>query len=155
MTIERVSLPDQHYLYVEGEAGADGSGIAEAMGKGFGEVYTFVAEHGIKPVSMPSAIYVEMPSPAGMFFRLGFFVDAVDAASASGNVKAGVIAAGDAFKAIHTGPYDELNKTHDAIWTQMDSVGVERGRPVWEIYVDDPMETDPDQLRTEVFRKVG
>lgn len=155
MTIERVTLPDQHYLYVDGEAGADGSGIAEAMGQGFGQVYTFVAEHGIKPISMPSAIYVEMPSSAGMFFRLGFFVEAADAASANGNVKSGVIAGGDAFKAVHTGPYPELNKTHNAIWTHMDEVGAERGRPVWEIYVDDPMETEPAQLKTEVFRMVG
>lgn len=155
MTIERVTLPDQHYLYVEGEAGADGSGIAEAMGQGFGQVYTFVAEREIKPISMPAAIYVEMPSPDGMFFRLGFFVTADDAARAQGEVQAGVIGGGDAFKAVHTGPYPELHKTHGAIWEHMDKVGAERGRPVWEIYVDDPMETEPAQLKTEVFRMVG
>ena len=155
LEIERIHLPAQHYLYVEGEAGADGSGIAEAMGAGFGAVYEFVAAHGITPTSMPTAIYVNMPSPEGMFFRLGFFVTEADAAKANGTIKADTIVAGDAYKAVHVGPYPELHQTHTAIWNHMDGLNVERGLPVWEHYIDDPSQVDEAAMRTEVFRMAG
>ncbi|MEL7547881.1 MAG: GyrI-like domain-containing protein [Pseudomonadota bacterium] len=155
MSIERIQLPDQHYLYVDREAAADGSDIADAMGSGFGEVFAFVDQHGIETLSMPAAIYVDMPSPDGMFFRLGFFIKPADVAAAAGTIKAGIIPQGETYKAVHVGPYPQLHQTHQAIWKQMDDDGVERGRPVWEVYIDDPMETEPASLRTEVFRAVG
>ncbi len=57
MTIERKTLPDQHYLYVDREASySGGNDIANAMASGFGEVFGFTGQHGITPLTMPASI---------------------------------------------------------------------------------------------------
>ncbi|MHA7872889.1 MAG: hypothetical protein ACX939_11110, partial [Hyphococcus sp.] len=95
MKIERKTLPAQHYIYVDREASLAGNEIADAMASGFGEVFMFKEQNGVTPLSMPTSIYVEMPSGDKMTFRTGFFVSEADAQQASGNIKAGVIPAGD------------------------------------------------------------
>jgi len=56
MEFTRQTLPAQHYLYVTREC-PYGPEIAEAMGSGFAEVFGFVAENGITPLSMPMSVY--------------------------------------------------------------------------------------------------
>jgi hypothetical protein len=104
MDIQRKTLPDQHYLYVDREAGFTGNEIADAMGSGFGEVFGFIQQHGLECVSMPVSMYIEMPNGPRMAFRCCMFVSADDAKKASGNVKADVIPAGDVVTALHVGP---------------------------------------------------
>ena len=154
MDIQRITLAEQPYLYVERET-VMGPEIAQAMESGFGEIFTWTEENGIERQSMPIAVYVDMPSGPSMRFRLGFYVSAEDAAKASGNVKAATIPAGDAVKAVHVGDYASLNQTHQAVWNHMDSLGAENAMPVWEVYVDDPTLVPPAEVRTEVYRSIG
>jgi len=155
MTIERKTLPEQHYLYVDREASFEGNEIAEAMGSGFGEVFGLVTEKEIKPLSMPMSVYLEMPEGGRMRFRTGVMVSADDAELAEGKVKAGVMPAGDAVTTTHIGPYASLNQSHKKLWDYMESEGLSKAMPVWEIYVDDPGSTPEADLRTEIFRAVG
>ncbi|MEM6470838.1 MAG: GyrI-like domain-containing protein [Planctomycetota bacterium] len=155
MDIQRVSRPEQHYLYVERTATYEGSSIAEAMGSGFGEVTGFAKQYGIECLSMPCSIYVEMPGPTGMAFRAAIFVTAEDAAKAEGDIKAGSIAAGEAYTATHRGSYASMDQSHNAVWERMDSDGVTKSMPIWEIYADDPTLVPEAECRTEVFRAVG
>lgn len=155
MDITRKTLPDQHYLYVERETTMEGNAIAEAMGSGFGEVFGFVQSNAITPQSMPSSIYLEMPADGKMKFRSAVFVSAEDAARASGNIKADIIPAGEVATATHVGPYQNLNQSHKALWDYVEAEGLPKAMPVWEIYVDDPAATAPEELRTEIFRAVN
>ena len=159
MTFERKTLPEQHYLYVDREASFAGTEIADAMASGFGAVFGYVEEKGIRPLAMPMAVYTEMPAGETMRFRAGVLVGADDARSATqageGEIKAGVIPAGDALTTTHTGPYDTLNETHKAMWDHMKAQGVPDAMPVWEIYVDDPGKTPPAELRTQIYKAVG
>lgn len=154
MKIERRTLPEQPYFYVDREA-VMGPEIGEAMGSGFGEVFGFLGQAGITPAGMPMAIYLEMPSSATVRFRTGVFVSAEDTAKASGNVKAGVIPAGEAVTATHVGSYSNMNQTHQALWAHCDEVGYTKAMPVWEVYVDDPGEVEGEKLRTEIYRRVA
>ena len=155
MEIHRKSLPEQHYLYVERSASFEGSEISEAMGSGFGEVYGFTESKGIERLSMPSSIYMEMPSGNTMTFRAAIFVSPEDAAKADGNVKAGVMPAGDVLMATHVGPYASMNQTHKAMWDHSDEQGLAKAMPVWEIYVDDPTTVSEAELRTDVYHAIG
>lgn len=154
MTIEKKTLPEQHYLYVEREA-AMGPEIGAAMGSGFGEVFGFVGQAGITPQSMPMTLYTAMPDGSTVRFRAGVFVTADDAAKASGNVRAGVIPAGEAVTTTHVGPYANMNQSHQAVWAHCDEQGYQKAMPVWEVYVDDPGEVEEAKLRTEIYRRVG
>ncbi|MEO0424008.1 MAG: GyrI-like domain-containing protein [Pseudomonadota bacterium] len=153
MDIERRTLPEQHYLYVHREC-EYGPQIGEAMGSAFGEVYSFNAEHGIKPLSMPMTVYMEM-DPSILRFRGGCLVTPEDAAKATGNIKAATLPAGDVMATTHVGPYERMNETHKALWSHMEAEGIPCAMPIWEIYVDDPERTDPSAVRTEIYRTVG
>jgi effector-binding domain-containing protein len=152
MTIERKTLPQQHYLYVDRSAAITAKEIGDAMASGFGEVFGFVQGKGITPLSMPMAVYMEMPTSNQMAFRAGVFVNAEDAERAEGAIKAAAMPAGDVFTTTHVGPYASLNQTHRALWDHMESPGAVKAMPVWEVYVDDPTTTPEAQLRTEVYR---
>ncbi|MEM9387684.1 MAG: GyrI-like domain-containing protein [Pseudomonadota bacterium] len=153
MDVERKILQEQHYLYVDRQC-EYGPKIGEAMGSAFGEVFTFNAQHGIAPISMPMTVYLEM-DPRILRFRSGFLVTAEDAAKASGNVNAATLPAGDVMTTIHVGPYDCMNETHKALWQLMEAEGIACAMPIWEIYVDDPERVEPSKVRTEIYRKVG
>jgi len=154
MNFERKTLPRQHYLYVDRTAAITAKDIGDAMTSGFSELFGFVASKSVTPLSMPIAVYMEMPTDNVMRFRAGVFVNADDAKRAEGDVKAGVMPAGEAFTATHVGPYASLNQTHRALWDHMTDQGVVKAMPVWEVYIDDPTKTPEAQLRTEIYRAI-
>lgn len=153
MEFHRKTLPAQPYLYVDREV-PYGPQIAEAMGSAFAEVFGFVAEHGITPLGMPMSVYLGM-DPAILRFRGGVLVSEDDAAKASGPIQRDTLPAGEAMMATHVGGYDTLNKTHQALWSHLETEGLTGAMPIWEIYVDDPGDTSPDELRTEIYRRIG
>lgn len=155
MEFTRKQLPEQHYLYVDRETAMDPQSISAAMGSGFCEVFGFTQEKGVAPLTMPSSIYLEMPSDGKMKFRAAVFVSADDAAKAEGNVKAGVLPAGEVATGTHVGPYASLNQSHKALWDYVEKEGLGKAMPVWEIYVDDPTKTPEAELRTEIYRAAG
>ena len=155
MSIQRTALPEQHYIYVEREASYDGAEIAEAMGSGFGEVYMFTEQEGIERLSMPAAIYMDMPAGNKMTFRTAIFVSATDAARCKGNVKAATIPAGDVMTTTHTGPYATMNQSHQALWQHMEANSIPAAMPVWEIYVDDPTTNPEGEVRTQIYRSIA
>ncbi|MBT8473524.1 MAG: GyrI-like domain-containing protein [Marinicaulis sp.] len=149
----RKTIPEQHYIYVDREASF--TAIAEAMASGFGAVFGFTQEKRISPLTMPSSIYMEMPSSDAMKFRAAVFVSAEDAAKAEGDVKSAAMAAGDVVMTTHVGPYASLNQSHKALWDHCDAEGLPKAMPVWEIYVDDPEKTPEGELRTEIYRSLS
>ena len=155
MPIEKIALPEQHYLYVERTCAMDGPSIASAMESGFGEIFTFAGTKGITPLSMPSAIYLQMPCDGKMTFRAALFIQPDDKRHATDAIKAATIEAGAAYKATHTGSYQTLGDTHSAIWDLIKSEGHTDYMPQWEIYVDDPTLKPEHEVRTECYCRVG
>ena len=153
MEFKRVTLEEQHYIYVDREC-PYGPEIADAMGSAFGKVFGFVGQNGIQPLAMPMSVYLGM-DPEILRFRGGVIVSAEDAAKASGNIKTDVLPAGDAMTTTHVGSYNNMNQTHGAMWKHMEAEGIPGAMPVWEIYVDDPGEVAEENVRTEIFRAIG
>ncbi|WP_044006443.1 GyrI-like domain-containing protein [Jannaschia sp. CCS1] len=149
MEFTRKTLPAQPYIYVEREC-AYGPEIADAMGSAFGEIFAFVGQSGITPLSMPMSVYTGM-DPKILRFRGGVIVSTDDAAKAEGAIKSDALPAGDVMHVIHKGPYDTMNLTHKALWEHLEAQGTPGTMPTWEIYTDDPGDTAPEDLRTEIF----
>lgn len=150
MDIKRVTLTERPYLFIEREVPM--AEIGPAMGQMIGQLFSFLGQNGIAPNGMPMAIYPEMPSKT-VKFRMAVFVTADDAAKASGEVEADTFPAVDALTATHTGPYDKLGQSHQALWKAMGEQGLNGGM-MWEVYIDDPQATAPDKLRTEIYRAI-
>lgn len=153
MEFTRKTLPAQSYIYVDREC-PYGPEIAEAMGSAFGEVFAFVGQSGITPLAMPMSVYTGM-DPKVLRFRGGVIVSAEDAAKATGSIMSDTLPEGDVMHVIHKGAYDNMNLTHKALWEHMEAEGIPGAMPTWEIYVDDPGDTAPDDLRTEIFCTIG
>ncbi len=62
------------------------------------------------------------------------------------------IPGGDAIKAEHYGPYDQLHVTHESIWGYVQEIGrAPNGGPI-ERYITDPeAEPDPSKWLTEIY----
>ncbi len=153
MAFERKTFDTQHYLYVEKTC--EYKDIAENMGAAFGAVFGFVGQQGITPLSMPMSLYVAMPNGPEMTFRGAVLVSAEDAAKASGDILAATIPAGDAMHTTHIGAYSGLGATHQALWGHIKDNNLNGQMPVWEIYLDDPGDTDEAALRTEIYCALG
>ena len=153
MDVTRKTLPERHYLYVAQEC-PYGPEIATAMGAAFGEAFGFVGQKGVTPLAHPMAVYWGM-DPKILRFHGGFLVSPEDAAKAEGNVKSGILPAGEVMMAVHVGSYGKMNETHEALWSHIKAEGLTGDMPVWEVYIDDPGEVPEEELRTEIYCMLG
>lgn len=153
MEFTRKTLTLQPYIYVDREC-PYGPEIADAMGSAFGEVFAFVGQSGITPLSMPMSVYTGT-DPKILRFRGAVAVSAEDAAKATGAIKSDTLPSGDVMHVTHVGTYDAMNLTHQALWSHMETAGITGTMPTWEVYIDDPGETAPETLRTDIFCTIG
>ena len=150
MEFSRKTFDAQPYLYVARECAFDGPEIAKAMASGFADVFGFVAQHNITPLSMPMTAYLGM-DPKLLRFRSGVMVSAEDASKAAAPVNSATLPAGDAMHATHKGAYTTLNQTHKAMWAHMEAHNITATMPIWEIYADDPEKVAEANLKTEIY----
>jgi effector-binding domain-containing protein len=68
-----------------------------------------------------------------------------------GDIEAGEIPAGQLAACVHTGPYEDIAPAYEALSAWMAQEGYEPTGVAYEVYLNDPGDTPPDELRTEVF----
>jgi effector-binding domain-containing protein len=68
-----------------------------------------------------------------------------------GNIQRGSIPGGKAASVLHVGPYNGLGAAHDALHRWMAEKGFESATGYYELYLNDPQNTLPEALKTEVF----
>ena len=124
--------------------------IPEAMG----QLYAWVAEHGLKPVGAPVGVYLDDPQ-------------VVDENAAAWEVQAPVdgepaeIAEPEGFGIKHVGPhlvasvtyhgpYDEIVSAYHFLGEWISTHGYSIAGPSEELYYTDPATTDPDNYLTEI-----
>ena len=125
------------------------SALAEAMGRMFQAVMAALHEQGITPASKPFARYHAFGDvvdlEAGVIVKEPF--------QPAGQVRPGELPAGPAAIAVHTGSYETLGTTYDAMrrWLEANPAQQANGGP-WELYITDPAdEPDPAKWMTEVI----
>ena len=122
--------------------------IGPAMGEAFPKIYHAVVSAGLEPAGMPLARYYDF-GETETTFECAIPVPA--AFAPTGEVVASSVGGGEAAFGLHVGPYDTIGETWSAIMAWVAEQGRAPAGPTWEIYVDDPQETTPDQLKTEVY----
>lgn len=125
------------------------SEIAKVLGAAFGTVMGTVAAKNVKPVSpAPFAKYTMGKDDT---FEIEAGVVVPEGTAGAGDVVAGDLPAGKVAFAVHTGPYDKLHETHALINEELKKQGKEPADIRWEIYVNDPGDTKPEALKTEIM----
>lgn len=114
--------------------------LPEFFGRAYGAVMSAAQQQGVQLAGPPFGRYLNMPTDS-VDVEAGFPVSAP--ITASGGVAAGTLPACQAFEATHTGPYDTLSTTYDAIQDRMTEEGFNPAGSMWEYYLSDPA-TEPD-----------
>ena len=115
---------------------------------GYHEILQQLATEGKSPMGPPFARYFGMS--AGTFeVEFGFPVE--DGVEGGGRVVTGSTPEGKAASSLYIGPYGEIEGVYDALMKWVEDNGFALSGEAYEIYLDNPAETPPDQLRTRVY----
>lgn len=126
------------------------TGIAQAMGEGFGRLGGMFSRAGAEMAGMPMCHYIDYDGTSTTF-QLGFPCRPVEVgALGAAGLSIGETPSGETMKAVHVGPYDTVVSTYNAMTEAMKSQGTVGARDMWEVY-HSPPETRPEAIRTEIL----
>jgi effector-binding domain-containing protein len=143
--ITTVELSEQPTAVVRDTVATDG--IAEFLGRAFGEVMSVVGPAGMQPAGPPFARYTGS-GDAGWQVEAGFALPRpLD--GGHGRVEACSLPGGTAARTLHVGDYGAVGSAYEAIGAWLPEHGLVASGPAWESYLDGPEVAQP---RTEVYQ---
>lgn len=140
------TLPLQHTAVVGVTTPTDK--IGETMGEAIGKAFAAIGKAGVAPAGPVICKYTEW-SEGSVTYETGLPV--AEPFPGEGEAEAGEIGGCEAAVAMHVGPYDKLVETYGKLQAWIEGQARKPSKIMWEAYLDDPDETDPSQLRTEIF----
>jgi len=122
---------------------------------GYGQLYGWIAQHGLTPQGMPAAVYITSPGEVSedqAVWELWAPVSDEIADQAPDETKCGVKHLGErrVASAMHTGPYELLGDTYGPLMQWVAGQGYSVAGPAEEVYFSDPDEVPPEEYLTEV-----
>lgn len=126
--------------------------IPAFLGKAFGAVAEHIGAHDADFAGPPFARYLPVSDDFRAFeIEAGFPV--TPAIAGEGEIEASTLPGGEVATVTHTGPYDAMRPTYQAI---TDWLGAHQATPLgapWEVYLSDPDdEPDPAVWRTDIVQ---
>lgn len=121
--------------------------LSQVMGEAYGSVAHYLGELGEYPAGPPFAAYYNMDMQ-DLDVEIGFPV-ARELAS-RGNIQAGEIAGGKAATCLYTGPYEDIEQPYEALSQWIEENAYEPTGVAYEMYLNDPQETPPEELQTQI-----
>lgn len=121
--------------------------LPQALGQAYGAIAQYLAQLGQQPAGAPFTAYYNMDMQ-DLDIEVGFPV----ASSLPGNaqIQASEIPAGQVVSLLYVGPYDQCAPAYEAAEHWMNTNGHESTGVVYEFYLNDPSETPPDALQTQI-----
>ena len=119
--------------------------LPAVIGKAYGAIAQYVGGLGEAPAGPPFAAYYNMDMQ-DLDVEMGFPVRKPMAGQ--GEIKAGQIPGGKAATCLHTGPYSDLRLAYQALWDWIKERGFQTTGVVYEMYLNDPTQTPPQELKT-------
>jgi effector-binding domain-containing protein len=121
--------------------------IATALAAIYPKVFKFVEEKKIKLLSAPMAKY----KVVGDNFEMEAGVVVAEGTKGEGDIVSGELPEGKVGFVVHTGAYEKLPETYKALGEWMKTKGLTPAPLGWEIYISDPGQTKPEEVKTEVY----
>lgn len=122
--------------------------LSEVIGPGYGEIMQYLGAKGVQASGPPFAMYHNMDMSA-LDVEFGFPVAAK--VEARGRIKPGKLPAGKAAVGLHVGPYDKITEAYNRLTAFVKEKGLETDSFCYEVYLNDPADTPPDKLQTEIY----
>ena len=122
--------------------------LPEVMGQTYGTIAQYLGSLGEQPAGPPFAAYHNMDM-SNLDVEIGFPV--TTAAEGSGRVKAGKLPGGKAAVILHVGPYEKIEEAYNRLTAFVKEKELEPESFCYEFYLNDPAETPPEELKTEIY----
>lgn len=121
--------------------------LPEFLGKAYCSIAQYLAGLREQPAGPPFVAYYNMDLQ-NLEVEAGFPVSR--ALSGQGDIQATEIPGGKLASCLYVGPYSDCGPAYDALarWTK--DHGYEPTGVAYEIYLNDPAETPPQELRTQI-----
>jgi effector-binding domain-containing protein len=127
--------------------------LTEFFGRAFTAVAAETEAQNVQLVGPPFALYRGVPGQT-IDVEAGFPI--AGSLAGNGNVVTSTLPEADAFEALHTGPYDTLNRTYGALQEQIKAAGRTPLDTMWEYYLNGPSsEVDPLKWQTRIVWPVA
>jgi len=121
--------------------------IPQVLGKAYGTIAQYLGELGEQPAGPPFAVYYNMDMQ-DLDMEIGF--PAGRKLAGKDDIKASEIPAGKVATCLHTGPYSEMEPVYNALSQWIKDNGYEATGVVCEMYLNDPAQTPPQELQTQI-----
>ena len=122
--------------------------LPEVIGPSYGKIMAYLGPKGIQPSGPPFLLY-HNDDMAALDVEIGFPVPSRQ--EGSGDVKSSKLPGGRAAVIMHTGPYDTIQESYAALSAFISEKGLEMEPFCYEVYLNDPRETPPQELKTEIY----
>lgn len=121
--------------------------LPAVLGKAYRSLAGYLSEVGVSPVGAPYVGYFNTDMQ-DMDIEIGFPVEQVLAGK--DEIQASEIPSGKRVSCIYTGPYNEVGPVYDAALEWITNNGHISTGTSYEFYLNDPTQTPPAELLTEV-----
>ena len=122
--------------------------LPQVLGKSYGAIAQYVGELGAYPAGPPFVVYYNMDMQ-NLDIEIGFPVSKKLPDKAE--IKPSEIPAGKYASCLYTGPYNEIEPAYNALTQYMNDNGYESTGIAIEVYLNDPSQTPPQDLKTEIL----
>jgi effector-binding domain-containing protein len=122
--------------------------LPELMGPSYGKILEYLGPKGVQPSGPPFVAYHNMDM-AALDVEIGFPVPSRQ--EGSGDVQPGKIPGGKVAVTMHTGPYNTIRESYAALSSFIQEQGLKMEAFCYEVYLNDPRETPPEALKTEIY----
>jgi effector-binding domain-containing protein len=118
------------------------------LGRSYGAIGAYLGRMGHQPAGAPFIAYYNQDMQ-NLDLEIGFPV--AKKLPGQGEIQPGEIPGGKAAGCMHVGPYDKIAPAYEALGQWMQSKGYEGTGVCYEIYLNDPQQTSPDKLQTQIL----
>ncbi|MGX1161221.1 effector-binding domain-containing protein [Arthrobacter sp. SLBN-100] len=127
--------------------------LTDFFGRAFAAVAAEAEAQNVQLAGPPFALYRGAPTRT-VDVEAGFPI--AGNLAGAGNVVTSNLPEADAFEALHTGPYETLNRTYAALQEQIKVAGRTPLDTMWEYYLNGPStEVDPLKWQTRIVWPVA
>ena len=122
--------------------------LPQLFGRAYGAIIQHLTQLRQFPAGAPFAAYYNMDMQ-NLDVELGFPVS--KELPGKDEIKASRIPGGKFAMVLHTGPYPEVSRAYEALAKWIAEKGYQVTGVAYEVYLNDPMQTKPEDLKTQVM----
>ncbi|MCG8435225.1 MAG: SRPBCC family protein [Gammaproteobacteria bacterium] len=153
LVLETVDVVPMNIAFVSVSSKIEDAAMQAAFADAYEKIRAFMEENGMQQADAPLAITTTWDEENNLFeFDAAMPIDHTDAQSNDDSeVRIGQTYSGKTLKAVHTGSYEGLFATYDAIDAYIEEHQLEVIGRSWEHYIRDPSETPEEELITYIY----